>query len=435
MGVDTELILPNTYQDKNYEIYHHAFWGYDSLINITIPNTITTIGDYAFTSCRSLQTIEIPDSITIIGNWAFADCIGLKEIEIPDSVTVMGHFVFDGCIGLENIKLSNNITEISDYAFQNCSGLTNIVIPSSVTSIGSNAFYGCSSITDLTIPKSVTSIGGYAFDCCSSLIYVEIPYNVESIGYDAFYDCSNLLVIHCHEDSAAHNFALECAINLEIESHIYETVCIYGNGQAHSLMCKCGQIDTQNCSGGTATCTERAVCEVCENPHGDILGHEFSLDAYDDDYHWQKCSRCDEVDGKEMHFGGTATCTAKAKCQVCDNEYGELNDHDYSKLKHDQIEHWYECACGGKSNIAEHAYNDDNVCDACGYEKSVQSGTETPGETENPTDADKATDTDKPSDDKEKSGCSSAIGSGTVILIVAVGCGVTIFIKRKKKIK
>ncbi len=430
IGADTELVLPNTYQDKNYEIYHHAFWGYDSLINITIPNTVTTIGDYAFTSCHSLKKIEIPDSITTIGNWAFADCISLKEIEIPNSVTSMGHFVFDGCIGLENIKLSNNITEISGYAFQNCSGLTNIVIPGSVTSIGSNAFYGCSSITDLTIPKSVTSIGGYAFGCCSSLIYVEIPYNVESIYYDAFYDCSNLLVIHCHEDSAAHNFALECAINVEIKSHIYETVCgteyIYGIGQAHNLMCKCGQIDTQNCSGGTATCTEQAVCEVCGNPHGDILGHDFSLDAYNDDYHWQKCSRCDEVDCKEVHFGGTATCTTQAKCQVCDNKYGELVKHNYFELKHNQIEHWYECFCGNNSGRFVHSYNN-HVCDVCGYEQNVESNT-----TRIETGTDITEQTQIKPIDTSNSSYGTVVGGGTAVLIAVVGGGTIIFIKKKK---
>ena len=134
-----------------------------------IPNSVTSIGEYAFRDCTSLTSITIPDSVTSIGNSAFSFCDSLTSIAIPDSVTSIG-----GC------------------AFAYCSSLTSITIPDSVTSIGSSAFEMCSSLTSITIPSSVTSIGESAFEYCRSLTSVTIPNSVTSIGESAFVKCSGL---------------------------------------------------------------------------------------------------------------------------------------------------------------------------------------------------------------------------------------------------
>ena len=150
------------------------------------------IDSFAFSGCSSLMSITIPDGITSIGYAAFDNCNGLTRIEIPDSVTSIGNIAFRDCAGLTSIVIPDGVTSIGDYAFYNCSGVTSITIPDGVTSIGDYAFYNCSGVTSITIPDGVTSIGGYAFHSCSDMTSITIPDSVTSIGDAAFFDCSAL---------------------------------------------------------------------------------------------------------------------------------------------------------------------------------------------------------------------------------------------------
>ena len=157
-----------------------------------IPDSVTSIGDYAFYGCSSLTSIIIPDSVTSIGNRAFMDCTSLTSVTIPDGVTSIGDKAFSGCSSLTSITIPESVTSIGYRAFYGCSSLTSITIPNGVTSIGSDAFYGCSSLTSITIPNGVTSIGSDAFSGCSSLTSIIIPDSVTSIGNRAFMDCTSL---------------------------------------------------------------------------------------------------------------------------------------------------------------------------------------------------------------------------------------------------
>ncbi len=118
--------------------------------------------------------LEIPNSITSIGDYAFALCYRLTSIEIPNSVTNIGDSAFYWCDSLTNVTIGNSVTSIGYEAFHNCDSLTTVTIGNSVTSIGSRAFYDCNSLTNVTIGNSVTSIGDWAFGNCNSLtIYCE----------------------------------------------------------------------------------------------------------------------------------------------------------------------------------------------------------------------------------------------------------------------
>ncbi len=128
-----------------------------------IPNSVTSIGDYAFSNCSSLTSITIPKSVTSIEKDAFYSCKALTSITIPNSVTSIGNGAFAWCEGLTSIIIPNSVTSIGDFAFDNCSSLTSITIPNSVTSIGEEAFYGCSSLKSIKIPKGLTNIGSDAF--------------------------------------------------------------------------------------------------------------------------------------------------------------------------------------------------------------------------------------------------------------------------------
>ena len=153
----------------------------------SIPDGIRIIGDWAFCGC-SLVSVTIPDSVTSVGEGAFSDCGSLTSITIPDSVTSIGDWAFFYC-DFASVTIPDSVTSIGEYAFSKCS-LTSVTIPASVTSIGDWAFEGCD-LTSVTIPGSVTVIGDGAFSGCS-LVSVTIPDSVTSMGGWVFYFCDSL---------------------------------------------------------------------------------------------------------------------------------------------------------------------------------------------------------------------------------------------------
>ena len=188
----TSITIP----DSVTSIGDDAFRGCTRLTNITIPDSVTSIGDDAFRGCTGLTSITIPDSVTSIGSYAFRGCTRLTSITIPNSVTSIGNYAFSGCTGLTSITIPNSVTSIGNYAFDGCTGLTSITIPNSVTSIGSYAFSGCTGLTSITIPDSVTTISYGAFYGCTGLTSITIPDSVTSIGNAAFQNCSNLKTVY-----------------------------------------------------------------------------------------------------------------------------------------------------------------------------------------------------------------------------------------------
>ena len=159
---------------------------------MTIPESVTSIGDSAFSGCSSLASVTIPEGVTYIGNATFSGCSSLASVTIPEGVTSIGNSAFRSCSSLASVTIPESVTFIGGYAFEGCSSLASVTIPESATSIGGSAFSGCSSLASVTIPESVTFISDYAFAYCSSLASVTIPEGVPSIGDSAFYDCSSL---------------------------------------------------------------------------------------------------------------------------------------------------------------------------------------------------------------------------------------------------
>ena len=198
-----------TIPDSVTSIGKFAFRGCASLTSVTIPNSVTSIGDGAFASCTSLTGIRVTegnshyssDASGVLFNkdkTTLVQCPGAfsGSYAIPDSVTSIGKFAFEGCTSLTSVTIPNSVTSIGDSAFCNCTSLTSVTIPDSVTSIGGWAFYYCTSLTSVTIPDGVTSIGGWAFYNCTSLTSVTIPDSVTSIGMSAFEDCTSLTDVY-----------------------------------------------------------------------------------------------------------------------------------------------------------------------------------------------------------------------------------------------
>ena len=164
--------------------------------DVTIPNSVTSIGNYAFSYCSGLTSVTIPKSVTSIDNYAFSYCSGLTTVNFnATNCTSMGGYdymgyVFQGCTSLSTLNIGENVTNIPDYAFYGCSGLTSVTIPESVTNIGAQAFLGCSGLTTVNFnATNCTTMGSSStlvFNCCTSFTTLNIGENVTNIPANAF---------------------------------------------------------------------------------------------------------------------------------------------------------------------------------------------------------------------------------------------------------
>ena len=173
-----------------YEGYNEYLFVPETILveNKNIP--VKFISESAFKGCESLTNLIIPDSVSSIGDGAFEDCYKLRFITIPGSVSSIGRCVFCNCTSLTSITIPGSVTSIGIGAFENCTSLSCIILPRSVTSIGKRAFEHCTSLTSITIPESVTFIGGDAFSRCdSATIYCEAS-SMPS-GWDSLWNWSN----------------------------------------------------------------------------------------------------------------------------------------------------------------------------------------------------------------------------------------------------
>lgn len=145
----------------------------------TIPDSVTTIGDWAFYGCENLISITIPSSVTSIGSSAFYNCSSLTSIVVPNSVTSIGSNAFANCTGLTRITIPNGVTSIRYGLCQTCRGLTSVVIGNNVNRIEYDAFKMCDNLTSIVIPDSVTFIGHAAFRACRSLASITFTGTIE----------------------------------------------------------------------------------------------------------------------------------------------------------------------------------------------------------------------------------------------------------------
>ncbi len=147
--------------------------------------TVIGIGSEAFRACASVTRIGLPETIETIGDWAFALCSALyEEMVIPASVKSIGKGAFAGCADLAYLTFEDGskLETIGEYAFNDCELLQDIDIPEGVTAIGNATFQGCTSLNTVVIPNSVKSIGKTAFAECDSITKITLGDNIESIG-------------------------------------------------------------------------------------------------------------------------------------------------------------------------------------------------------------------------------------------------------------
>lgn len=159
---------------------------------IKIPDTVTSIADFAFYDCNQLEEITIPKTITSIGNFAFYSCENIKYIDIPKSVEIIGGGAFSYCKKLEKVSIQSKIRTIGKSTFYHCENLREIELPDSIITIDHSAFGYCKSLEAVKLPKSLKTIGDNSFEYCEKLKEVTMSDSVGTIGKKAFLHCVNL---------------------------------------------------------------------------------------------------------------------------------------------------------------------------------------------------------------------------------------------------
>lgn len=227
-----------------------AFFGCKNLINVILPESLVSIGNYAFSGCTSLTTINLPNNLEVIGNYAFNGCTNLTQLNLPQSIKSIGVGVFQNSMQAvpEEINLPNletlegtfrgstsiqrvislgNITSIPTNGFNKCTSLTTVVFPENLNSLGNDVFYECSNLSgDINLPNletigirafngtgitSVSNLGRItsipngtssysAFSNCPNLESVNLPETLTSIGVASFLNCPSLRTINLNEN-------------------------------------------------------------------------------------------------------------------------------------------------------------------------------------------------------------------------------------------
>jgi uncharacterized repeat protein (TIGR02543 family) len=158
----------------------------------TIPDSVTTIGKFAFQACEGLVSVVLPENLTTLGIQAFLGCTGLTSIVIPPKITSCSGFVFEGCKNLTDVTFSSGVSTIWTCAFAYDTALKTISIPSSVSSIESQSFIGCTALSTISIYATTPpTLGSSAFKNIGSSYSIHIPSGTDSYGNTYLYNYQN----------------------------------------------------------------------------------------------------------------------------------------------------------------------------------------------------------------------------------------------------
>ena len=217
-GADTDVYIPATYEGVAVTAIGEAVFGYHTaLTSVTIPASVTHIGNSAFYYCNKMEAVTFAagSQLVRIDAQAFYDCSKLKSMNLEEATKLLsiGEFAFRGCSALTSLTIPASVVSIETSAFAGCTGMiaiengisyvdkwaidcdesvTSTSLRTDTVGIGMNAFYFCKYLGAISIPSSVIRINGYAFDYCISLAEIKIPASVISIGEGVFARCSAL---------------------------------------------------------------------------------------------------------------------------------------------------------------------------------------------------------------------------------------------------
>ena len=173
-----------------------AFMDCQKLQEIRLPKSLKTLGRGTFAGCHALPEIELPEDLETVGEGALMNCLSLTSVVIPASVTEMGDRPFSGDWALKTVEIKGNVPRLSNSSFHECDALQEVLITGSVGTIGDDAFMDLDSLERVQIASGLKTIGRRAFWLCDNLTTVSLPDGVTSIGEEAFKECGSLTTIN-----------------------------------------------------------------------------------------------------------------------------------------------------------------------------------------------------------------------------------------------
>ena len=193
MSDDGTVTVPETVT----KIGEGAFSGVEGLKTIVIPGTVKEIAANAFSYNTTLENVIMQEGVTKIGYSAFKKCTSLQKIDMPQSLNDIGEESFSVCSSLKYIKLPDNVKNIENLVFQYCTGLEKIELPKNLVGIGYSAFRGCESLKSLYLPASVNSIEPSVFSQTASLTDIQIDSNNKSyaVSNGIIYDINKTKIV------------------------------------------------------------------------------------------------------------------------------------------------------------------------------------------------------------------------------------------------
>ena len=407
--------------------------------DIPTDGSVTSIGFAAFYGMSGREVISLPDTVTAIGSYAFASCCrdtdddgwvdqGLRQIYIPGSVKTIGEAAFNNSRLLSGVYImedqedpNDGLETIGGWAFVACVELSCVEIPATVTNIGSRAFYE-SGLTEVWIYTRAAEFESNDYNSPDEILPGDV-------------------VIYGYLNSTAHDYAKTYGRTFRPLDTMDEPVsCNHGNcevretatctqtGKQITICLDCGAVMVEELDAlghmvsntvvytKAPTCTEDGVgynpCERCGEPATETymiqaLGHEPDTTryGYDNDGHWHPCTRCGEKCGEEDHLMSNdvtvikeTTCTedgvSEVICAVCGHTYTHIEPafghYTYGMaMEHDAEKHWTPCwVCGEHVNEAAHAWSgwqpdvtsasgkQTRTCEICGRSETVVVSTE-----------------------------------------------------------
>lgn len=203
-----DIVIPESisYDENNYSVVratNGAFQNTD-ITGITLPNSITSLGNSCFKLCNKLTSVKLPDNITSLGDETFMTCSKLSSINIPNTLTSLGEFCLAFC-NITKLTLPNSITNLGNNCFQSCENLETITLPQNITNLPAYCFHDCKKLSGITLHEGITSLGESCFEGCSSLTSIKLPKSINkitgSIFNGCFENCSNLSEVTCQWDN------------------------------------------------------------------------------------------------------------------------------------------------------------------------------------------------------------------------------------------
>ena len=379
----------------------------DLVIPETIDGyTVTAIAPFAFYYCTDFDgKLVIPSTVATIGEGAFTACYNLTSIEFSMGLEEIGRCAFAGCKGISEVILPDSVVKIDEYAFYDCDKLTSITFGGHVQSVGEDILGLIDGSVTVKAPagsdaERYATEKGIAFEICGE--------NCSFVDVDGAWD----------GDGRGHFHVCEHGVKFDIEKHSCQEInCGDECGVCGIRYCRTYgfsmDVEMELVGARPATCisaeyTGDLVCSCGAGGRpGEYVGGPNDNHTPEDRWmpispteHYQKCRDCGTVVARSEHTGGTATYTEKAKCEVCDQEYGKIIPHEHT---------------GGTATETEFAR-----CEKCGMAYGNLLPASPKGE-------------EKPSEKVPFDTTFIIIGAAALVVLLAVTCIVIVINKRKSR--